>query len=198
MMALVIWVAFAASARYIFSTYQTKLPGQATAAQVAATKTTGQAPTSAAKAALATAAAPQPTANLTAAAPVQLLSSGPTGQLMPPGTMAPDNTYRNSYAKGQCTWYVASRRQVPSGWGNASSWYYNAISSGWSVGTVPAIAAIAWDPAYTNGAGGAGHVALVERVSDDGTQVYVSEMNYRGPYVKSFRWAPSTGFKYIY
>jgi len=121
------------------------------------------------------------------------LPTGPSGQLMPPGTMAPDGTYRNTYTSGNCTWYVAGRRQVPSGWGNAVSWYYHATSSGWAVGTTPAIAAIAWTPA-----GSMGHVALVEGVSDDGQRVYISEMNYRGLGVKSYRWTSASSFKYIY
>jgi surface antigen len=112
--------------------------------------------------------------------------------------MAADNTYRNSYARGQCTWYVAGRRQIPGNWGNAASWYYRALSSGWSVGATPAVAAIAWNPAYTNGSGPYGHVALVEKISADGTQVYVSEMNYRGLGVKSYRWVSAKAFKYIY
>ena len=122
-----------------------------------------------------------------------VLPSGPSGQLLPPGTMVQEKTYQNSYANGQCTWYVAGRRQIPANWGNAVSWYFHAASSGWSIGTLPAVAAIAWTPA-----GRYGHVALVEQVSADGSQVYVSEMNYRGVGVKSFRWVRSTQFKYIY
>lgn len=121
------------------------------------------------------------------------LPDGPTGQLLPPGSMAPDKTFKNTYAYGQCTWYVAGRRQIPPNWGNARSWYYNATAKGWSVGTVPAVAAIAW----TN-AGYYGHVALVEQVSPDAKSVYISEMNYRGIGVKSYRWVPTSQFKYIY
>jgi surface antigen len=123
----------------------------------------------------------------------QVLPAGPNGQLLPPGTMAADRTFRNTYAWGQCTWYVAGRRQIPSNWGNARTWYANAAAAKWSVGTVPAIAAIAWTPA-----GYYGHVALVEQVSPDGKQVYVSEMNYRGLGIKSYRWTAASDFKYIY
>lgn len=122
-----------------------------------------------------------------------ILPNGPSGQLLPPGTMAGDSTYSNTYASGQCTWYVAGRRQIPGTWGNAQSWYFHAASSGWSVGTTPAVAAVAWTPA-----GRFGHVALVEQVSGNGAQVYVSEMNYRGIGVKSFRWVAASQFKYIY
>jgi surface antigen len=130
---------------------------------------------------------------LTTAVAASALPDGPTGQLLPPGSMAPDGTYRNSYARGQCTWYVAGRRQVPGHWGNAVSWYYHAASSDWAVGPTPAVAAIAW-----TASGRFGHVALVERVSADGNQIYISEMNYLGPGIKSYRWMPSQAFKYIY
>jgi surface antigen len=130
---------------------------------------------------------------IAAATAVAALPGGPSGQLLPPGTMAPDRTYRNTYALGQCTWYVAGRRQIPSNWGNANSWYYHAVASGWSVGATPAIAAVAW-----TSAGPYGHVALVEAVSANGSSVLISEMNYRGVGVKSSRWARTTDFKYIY
>jgi len=133
------------------------------------------------------------TATLSKAVPASALTDGPTGQLLPPGTMAPQGTYANSYTKGQCTWYVAGRRQIPTGWGNAVSWFSHAKSAGWSTGTTAAVAAIAWTPA-----GSYGHVALVEQVSADGTQVQVSEMNYSRPYVTDKRWAPASSFKYIY
>src|SRR6185369_8237890 len=120
------------------------------------------------------------------------LPSGPTGQLLPPGTMAPPNTYQNSYARGQCTWYVASRRQIPPKWGNAAAWYYHAAASGWSVGATPAVAAVAWTPS-----GYFGHVALVEQVSADGSQVYLSEMNYPVAGRVTHRWASAKYFKYI-
>lgn len=119
------------------------------------------------------------------------LPTGPTGQLLPPGTMAAPYTFSNSYSRGQCTWYVAGRRQIPGGWGNAVSWFSRARSAGWSTGTTPAIAAIAWTSAGTFG-----HVALVEAI--DGNQVLVSEMNYRGAYIIDKRWVSATSFKYIY
>lgn len=130
---------------------------------------------------------------LTTAFHANRLPDGPSGQLLPPGTMAPDRTFKNSYAYGQCTWYVAGRRQIPGGWGNAASWYYHAAASGWSVGNVPAIAAIA----QTN-AGYYGHVALVEQISADAKSVYISEMNYRGIGIKSYRWVAANQFRYIY
>jgi surface antigen len=177
--AVLIWTAFSASVRYITVTAH-QLPGQSAVATSSHASLTHASPVA-------------PLANLTSATHAQLLPGGPTGQLLPPGTMAPDRTYANNYARGQCTWYVAGRRQVPPNWGNANQWYYHAISTGWAVGTVPAVAAIAW-----TAAGSYGHVALVEQVSTDGRAVYVSEMNYRGVGIKSFRWAAASSFKYIY
>jgi surface antigen len=87
---------------------------------------------------------------------------------------------------------VASHRSVPSNWGNANAWYYNAQASGFSVGSVPVPGAIAW-----TGAGYYGHVAYVEGVS--GGMVTVSEMNYNGNWDRvTSRTVPASSFRYIY
>jgi surface antigen len=78
----------------------------------------------------------------------------------------------NRFPYGWCTYYVASRRNVP--WsGNAGDWYWNARSAGYSVGRAPAAGAI-----MVTGESGWGHVAYVESVS--GGSFTVSEMNYQG------------------
>lgn len=147
---------------------------------------------------------PAPLAQTAPARPASL-AGGPSGQLMPAGAptnspiavpasaFAPFGTYRNSYAWGNCTWYVASRRQVPTNWGNARTWYPRAQAAGWRTGTTPVVGAIAW-----TSAGYYGHVALVEQVSADGAQVLVSEMNYRGLGIRSSRWTTAASFRYIY
>jgi surface antigen len=104
---------------------------------------------------------------------------------------APTGSFRNRYAYGNCTYYVAGRRNVPSNWGNARTWYPRAAAAGWRVGATPAIGAIAWTPN-----GWYGHVALVEGIN--GNQVLVSEMNYNGWNRVDRRWAPASSFKYIY
>ena len=43
----------------------------------------------------------------------------------------------NGYSFGYCTYYVATRRNIPSDWGNANQWYYNAQASGFSLGVHP-------------------------------------------------------------
>jgi N-acetylmuramoyl-L-alanine amidase len=98
----------------------------------------------------------------------------------------------NGYSYGYCTYYAAMRRSIPSSWGNARSWYYNAQSSGFSVGSTPVRGAIAW-----SGAGYYGHVAYVESVS--GGMVTISEMNYNGGWNRvSSRTVSAGSFRYIY
>ena len=100
----------------------------------------------------------------------------------------------NGYSYGYCTYYVAGRRRVPSNWGNASQWYYNAIASGYSVGSSPRPGAIAQT---SGGWGGFGHVAYVESVN--GGSVTVCEMNYNGGWNRvSTRTVPASTFRYIY
>lgn len=78
----------------------------------------------------------------------------------------------NGYDYGFCTWYVANRISVPSNWGNANTWDNLAPLSGWTVSSVPRQGAIA-----QTDRGSEGHVAYVEAVSEDGTQIKYSDMN---------------------
>lgn len=104
----------------------------------------------------------------------------------------------NGYDYGWCTWWVANRRAaagkpIPSNWGNAISWRYNAAASGYRVGSAPVAGAVG----SQNSIGGWGHVAYVEEVRGD--QVRVSEMNYGAGWGRmSQRWEPASVFTYIY
>jgi surface antigen len=80
----------------------------------------------------------------------------------------------NGYDYGWCTYYAASRVAVPNNWGNASTWDDYARLSGWTVSSRPVAGAVAQTD-YA--AGGLGHVAYVEAVSDDGTMMKYSDMN---------------------
>lgn len=80
----------------------------------------------------------------------------------------------NGYDYGWCTWYVASKISVPANWGNASSWARLAARDGWTVSSTPRPGAIAQN-SYM--AGGLGHVAVVEAVSEDGSMIKYSDMN---------------------
>lgn len=78
----------------------------------------------------------------------------------------------NHFAYGYCTYYVASRRQIP--WfGNAGTWLAGAIKYGFASGRVPKVGAI-----IVTSESRWGHVGIVEAV--DGGQITISEMNYRG------------------
>lgn len=132
--------------------------------------------------------APKPT-------PVAAIAAAVTPSAAPRIASSPSYNYaggNNTYAWGNCTWYVASRRSLPPFLGNARDWYYNAQYSGYSVGSTPAPGAIAW-----SGAGYYGHVAYVESVS--GGMVTVSEMNYGGNFGRvTYRTTSASDFRYIY
>jgi surface antigen len=136
--------------------------------------------------------APKPVVRATA-----ITTTTSNGRVAGASSVAPALTHfafsGNGYAYGYCTYYVASRRAVPSNWGNANAWYYNAQASGFSVGSTPVVGAIAW-----TGAGYYGHVAYVEGVNSDGS-VRVSEMNYNGGWNRvSSRTVSASSFRYIY
>lgn len=174
--ALLLWAAGVGSLQYLTSPHQ--LPGVGLVASVE----NSVVPTSKAPVQLAR-----------AGSHAQILAIGPTGQMLPSLPMAPTGSFPNRYGGGQCTRYVAGRRPVPGNWGNANTWYPRAADAGWSVGSVPAVGAIAW-----TSAGPLGHVALVEQISTDYESVYISEMNEVGYGVISHRWVPVGSFKYIY
>ena len=85
----------------------------------------------------------------------------------------------NTGTPGQCTWYVWDHRvkmgyRMPAGavLGNASDWAYTLGRLGYSVNRGHASVG-----AIMQNGGGAGHVAFVESVADNG-DVTVTEMNY--------------------
>lgn len=102
----------------------------------------------------------------------------------------------NGYDYGYCTYYAAARSGAPSNWGNANTWAYYAALSGWTVSSTPRKGAIA-----QTSAGYLGHVAIVEDVSADGSQIKYSDMNGIAGWgrVGYSDWVPSTHFQhYIY
>lgn len=101
------------------------------------------------------------------------------------------------YGAGQCTQWAWYKRggNVPSNWGNANSWAYNAAAQGYVVNRTPAAGAI-----FQTSSGWAGHVGYVEAVNPDGS-IVVSEMNYGIPYraIRSTVPASAVGnFNYIH
>lgn len=90
------------------------------------------------------------------------------------------------YDWGNCTAWVASKRPVGQ-WNDATEWLWQAQRDGWATGSVPTVGAIAWE--Y-------GHVSYVEAVNE--TTVDISEMNYQGLGVVTYRTRPINDFTYIY
>jgi surface antigen len=128
---------------------------------------------------------------------VSVASSSSNAASFPWGGMGP--LYgSNGYDYGYCTWYVATRIAVPSNWGNASTWDNLAPISGWTVSTTPQAGGVGQNDF---GAGGLGHVAYIEAVSDDGTMVKYSDMNGLAGFghVGFSDWVPISHFQhYIY
>jgi len=92
----------------------------------------------------------------------------------------------NGYPYGYCTYYVATRRYVPSSWGNARSWLSSAKRAGYSTGSEPVVGAIVQtNESYW------GHVAIVTDVDDD--TITIAEMNAVGWGKVSRRRLPAYG-----
>ncbi len=77
---------------------------------------------------------------------------------------------KNGYPYGYCTYYVATRRYVPSSWGNAKAWLSSASRAGYSTGSQPAVGSI-----VVTAESWWGHVAYVESVN--GGNITIAEMN---------------------
>lgn len=97
----------------------------------------------------------------------------------------------NTYAGGNCTFFVASKVPVPDSLGNANTWAIRAAEQGYTVSTVPKIGAVA-----QTSAGALGHVAIVRDIQ--GSQVLIEEMNSLGLGVIDSRWVPISSYVYIY
>jgi surface antigen len=101
-------------------------------------------------------------------------------------------SYANDMTPGYCThWAKSQRPDLPTGLGNANTWYSRARDMGLSVGSTPKVGAVA-----TTTRGAEGHVSIVEKVK--GNMIYVSEMNVQGWNVLSYAWYPASDYLYVY
>ncbi|MCM0582585.1 CHAP domain-containing protein [Weissella diestrammenae] len=105
---------------------------------------------------------------------------------------------QNSYPYGQCTWYVKAMFDwAGSYWGNAADWADSARRAGLLVDGQAAVGSIA---VFAPGSHGAdkvyGHVAIVEKINDDGTML-ISEGN-AGKDLYSTRVVPTAGVQFIH
>ena len=88
----------------------------------------------------------------------------------------------NHFFWGQCTYWAAFRyHQLTGLWvpwlGNAGDWAYNAPGFGWHVSYAPRVGSIIVLAPGVQGAGGYGHVAIVESINADGS-VNTSNFNW--------------------
>jgi surface antigen len=113
------------------------------------------------------------------------------GEALVDGVDTQGGPWPNHFAYGYCTWYVATRRDVP--WmGNAIDWWPNARSDGYPEGQTPQVGAIM---VTSEGDPSVGHVAYVTAVNADGSWT-VKEMNYAAWDVVDTR-TLSPGFSYL-
>ncbi len=101
----------------------------------------------------------------------------------------------NGYVPGYCTYYVASKVSIPTNWGDARNWAAGARATpGWSVDTTPRPGSIA----QTTAMSWLGHVAYVEDVSEDGSQIRYTDMNGLAGYgrVGASDWVSASTFQY--
>jgi surface antigen len=105
------------------------------------------------------------------------------------------------YPRGQCTWYVATRRPdlpyFPGVSGNALNWLSSAKKAGFQTGTAPLPGAVAVFQPGQYGAGKYGHVAYVEEVLPSGL-IKISEFNYAHHLAKGERKISAKGLHFIY
>lgn len=107
--------------------------------------------------------------------------------------------YKNGFGMPNCTAYAEGRyneihgKQMYLPYGNAEDWYPNAKS--FKYGNTPKVGAvICWRKGKSGtSSDGAGHVAVVERINDDGS-ILTSNSNYKGTnfYLKTF--SPSNNY----
>jgi LysM repeat protein len=128
-------------------------------------------------------------------------SGGSTGFSGP----SPIKGLGNSFPYGQCTWYANQRFHQLHGvyvpWttqSNAWQWTARAYQFGWHVSGSPSVGAIVDLQPWVQGAYSLGHVAVVERVLQNG-HVIASNMNWGAYYwqVTNVEFAPGPGVSFI-
>jgi len=110
----------------------------------------------------------------------------------------------NHFFWGQCTWWAAFRYHQLTGhyppWlGNAGDWAYNAVPFGWVVSGTPHLHSIIVLAPGVQGAGGYGHVAIVESINADGS-LTTSNFNWAGNFgiVTYVTFHPGPGVVFVY
>ncbi len=111
------------------------------------------------------------------------------------------DTSGDAFTYGQCTYWADLRyHQLTGYWipwgGNAGEWAYNAsyyTKSGWIISATPHVPSIIVLAPYVQGAGGYGHVAVVESINPDGS-VHTSNWNW---YANGGGWATKSYWDFM-
>ncbi len=116
--------------------------------------------------------------------PVMSGNTGTTGGTGSTGGIPTSGGGLSRFFYGQCTYWANMRYHAITGhyvpWlGNANEWAAGAANSGWVVSSTPHIHSIIVLQAYDQGAGGYGHVAVVESIPSPGV-VSTSNWNWAG------------------
>ena len=113
-------------------------------------------------------------------------------RIVPASRAAPDSA-GNTYAPGNCTYYVKMKRpDLSNGLGNANTWAVRAAAMGYKTGSMAKTGAVG-----VTTAGWLGHVVYVEKWLGNG-RILISEMNVGGLWNTRTREANESEFTYIY
>ena len=122
-------------------------------------------------------------------------------------TAPPGSGGYDGFTYGQCTYWADYRyHQLTGFWvpwgGNAWEWANGARAYGWIVSSTPHVPSIIVLQPGVQGAGGYGHVAVVERINSDGT-VYTSNWNWYangGGWARwsSWNFSPGPGVSFVW
>ncbi|GCF06636.1 CHAP domain-containing protein [Dictyobacter arantiisoli] len=136
----------------------------------------------------------------TSSAPAINSSSG--GISSSTGTIA-DSSFNNYFTPGQCTYWADYEYHHLTGYavtwsGNASYWAIGAANAGWNVSSTPHVPSIIVLQPGVQGAGYAGHVAVVESINANGS-VATTNWNVKGWGVFSWEtYSPAAGVQFVW
>lgn len=121
-----------------------------------------------------------------------------------PGKPTVQTAASNTFPRGQCTWWAEERYARLTGYripwmGNAADWNTNARRySGWVISSVPVVPSIICLQPGAQGAGGFGHVAVVESKNSDGS-LRTSNQNWNFTSATTYvNFRPGAGVSFIY
>lgn len=122
----------------------------------------------------------------------------------PPPVVDSTGSTLGRFSYGQCTYHADERYHELTGYwvswlGNANEWAGGASSAGWNVSSSPHYPSIIVLQAGVQGAGGYGHVAVVEKINSDGS-VYTSNMNWNGGWgaISYVTFHPGPGVSFVW